>query len=85
MKTARKLSKVPREADRPRTMTSRPRIRDLGYSPGRFKTGKTNSLLDVEGNFGIPMKYNEVLIQVQELRSAKKPYTEVRIYILELP
>ncbi|EED16317.1 conserved hypothetical protein [Talaromyces stipitatus ATCC 10500] len=30
-------------------MSSRPRIRDLGYSPGRFKTGVKNSLLDVEG------------------------------------
>ncbi|KAL4900147.1 hypothetical protein BDW74DRAFT_183101 [Aspergillus multicolor] len=28
---------------------TRPRIRDLGYSPGRFKPGPKNSLLDVEG------------------------------------
>lgn len=27
----------------------RPRIRDLGYSPGRFAPGPKNSLLDVEG------------------------------------
>ncbi|BCS17472.1 P1 family peptidase [Aspergillus puulaauensis] len=30
-------------------MSSRPRIRDLGYSPGRFAPGPKNSLLDVEG------------------------------------
>ncbi|RDW72726.1 P1 family peptidase [Aspergillus mulundensis] len=28
---------------------TRPRIRDLGYSPGRFKPGPKNSLLDVKG------------------------------------
>ncbi|KAL4879910.1 peptidase family S58-domain-containing protein [Aspergillus karnatakaensis] len=30
-------------------MTTRPRIRDLGYSPGRFTPGPKNSLLDVPG------------------------------------
>ncbi|KAL5341385.1 peptidase family S58-domain-containing protein [Aspergillus crustosus] len=30
-------------------MSTRPRIRDLGYSPGRFAPGPKNSLLDVEG------------------------------------
>ncbi|KAK2760746.1 hypothetical protein FQN54_001982 [Arachnomyces sp. PD_36] len=29
--------------------TSRPRIRDLGYSPGKFRPGAKNSILDVEG------------------------------------
>ncbi|KAL4737650.1 peptidase family S58-domain-containing protein [Aspergillus similis] len=28
---------------------TRPRIRDLGYSPGRFRPGPRNSLLDVKG------------------------------------
>jgi len=29
----------------------RPRVRDLGYSPGKFPTGAKNSILDVEGKF----------------------------------
>ncbi|KAL3458250.1 peptidase family S58-domain-containing protein [Aspergillus heterothallicus] len=29
-------------------MTSRPRIRDLGYSPGKFSPGPKNSILDVK-------------------------------------
>ena len=28
---------------------ARPRIRDLGYKPGKFSPGPRNSILDVEG------------------------------------
>ncbi len=31
------------------TNTHRPRIRDLGYAPGKFKPGPKNSILDVPG------------------------------------
>ena len=36
------------------TEARRPRIRDLGYEPGKFSPGSQNSILDVAGKaFGI--------------------------------
>lgn len=37
----------------------RPRVRDLGYSPGKFSPGSKNSILDVEGKFQHRFEYFE--------------------------
>lgn len=33
----------------PSRESARPRIRDLGYAPGKFAPGPQNSILDVDG------------------------------------
>lgn len=79
----------------PLPATARPRIRELGYSPGKFAPGPKNSILDVPGNltssfslsviiFCGDVRFAEMLIRPSQVyKSAKSPSMKVPISILE--
>lgn len=47
----RKMNQIPEQQTSKKV--ERPRIRDLGYSPGKFPPGPQNSILDVEGKLNL--------------------------------